>query len=118
MVRLPATPSSIPGSPGAATLDSVSISPSVPPAPEGVPSKAHVVLSQVIYLLFCLEVGLVLLLLPWTLLWDNNYFFSLQPQHSEFWLSNYLRGAVSGVGLVNLWMGLRELRRIVRSRRA
>lgn len=99
----------------------MSISPSIspaPPGPEGVPSKAHVVLSQVIYLLFCLEVGLVLLLLPWTLLWDNNYFFSLQPQHSEVWLSNYLRGAVSGIGLVNLWMGLKELRRIVRRRRA
>lgn len=65
-------------------------------------------LSQVVYLLFCVEVGMVLLLLPWTLLWDNNFFFSLQPQHSEFWLSNHLRGAVSGVGLVNLWMGVDE----------
>ena len=65
-------------------------------------------LSQVVYLLFCVEVGMVLLLLPWTLLWDNNFFFSLQPQHSEFWLSNHLRGAVSGVGLINLWMGVEE----------
>lgn len=70
--------------------------------------RPHVVLSQVVYLLFCVEVGMVLLLLPWTLLWDNNFFFSLQPQHSEFWLSNHLRGAVSGVGLVNLWMGVDE----------
>lgn len=74
-------------------------------------------LSQVVYLLFCIEVGLVLLLLPWTLLWDNNYFFSLQPQHSEIWLSNHLRGAVSGVGLVNLWMGLQELLRVMRRRK-
>ena len=71
-------------------------------------SRPHVVLSQVVYLLFCVEVGMVLLLLPWTLLWDNNFFFSLQPHHSEFWLSNHLRGAVSGVGLVNLWMGVDE----------
>jgi hypothetical protein len=77
------------------------------------PGRPHVVLSQVIYLLFCLEVGLVLLLLPWTLLWDNNYFFSLQPQHSQFWLSNHLRGAVSGIGLVNLWMGFNELLRVI-----
>ena len=74
------------------------------------------VLSQVVYLLFCIEVGVVLLLLPWTLLWDNNYFFSLQPQHSEFWLSNHLRGAVSGVGLVNLWMGIHEVVRVARRR--
>ena len=70
-----------------------------------------------VYLLFCLEVGLVLLLLPWTLLWDNNYFFSLQPQHSQFWLSNHLRGAVSGIGLVNLWMGVKELLRVAGYRR-
>ena len=75
---------------------------------QAMPGKPHVVLSQIVYLLFCVEVGLVLLLLPWTLLWDNNYFFSLQPQHSEFWLSNHLRGAVSGIGLVNLWMGVDE----------
>ena len=91
----------------------------MPTASPGVPSapgRSHVVLSQVVYLLFCLEVGLVLLLLPWTLLWDNTYFFSLQPQHSEFWLSNQLRGAVSGVGLVNLWMGFTELVRVIRHR--
>lgn len=64
--------------------------------------------------LFCLEVGLILLLLPWTLLWDNNYFFSLQPHRSEFWLSNQLRGAVSGLGIVTLWMALAELLRIAR----
>ena len=97
----------------------MSITPRVPPVDPGLrnePGRSHIVLSQVIYLLFCLEVGLVLLLLPWTLLWDNNYFFSLQPQHSQFWLSNHLRGAVSGVGLVNLWMGLSELLRVIRRR--
>ena len=82
------------------------------------PGRPHVVLSQVVYLLFCVEVGLVLLLLPWTLLWDNNYFFSLQPQHSGFWLSNHLRGAVSGVGLVNLWMGVDEALEILQRNRA
>ncbi len=80
-------------------------------------ARPRIVLSQVIYLLFCIEVGLVLLLLPWTLLWDNNYFFSLQPQHSEFWLSNHLRGAISGVGLVNLWLGLDEAITVIHRKR-
>ncbi len=88
-------------------------SPAAPGRPS-LPRRIHNVLSQITYLLFCLEVGLVLLLLPWTLLWDNNYFFSLQPQYSEFWLSNRLRGAVSGIGLINLWMGFEEAARIVR----
>ena len=99
----------------------MSISPQIPPAGPGLRNRlgrSHIVLSQVVYLLFCLEVGLVLLLLPWTLLWDNNYFFSLQPQHSQFWLSNHLRGAVSGIGLVNLWMGVSELLQVFARRAA
>ncbi len=99
----------------------VSIRPRVAPdAPARNPAPAgpHVLLSQIVFLLFCLEVGLVLLLLPWTLLWDNNYFFSLQPQFSEFLLGNRLRGAVSGVGLINLWMGFDVAVAMVRQRRA
>ncbi len=90
----------------------MSITPFSPPGAPVVPSHKAILLNQIVFLLFCLEVGLVLLLLPWTLLWDNNYFFSLQPRYSSLWLSNYLRGAVSGLGLANLWMGVEEIRRI------
>ncbi len=99
----------------------VSIRPKVPPdrpARNASAGGPHVLLSQIVFLLFCLEVGLVLLLLPWTLLWDNNYFFSLQPHYSEFWLSNHLRGAVSGIGIINLWMGFDVALAILRQRRA
>ena len=90
----------------------MSITPFSPPGRPAVSGQRTILLSRIVFLLFCIEVGLVLLLLPWTLLWDNNYFFSLQPRHSSLWLSNYLRGAVSGLGLVNLWMALEECRRI------
>ena len=62
---------------------------------------------HVVFALFCLEVGLILLLLPWTLLWDNNYFLSL-PMWREFWTNSYVRGAVSGLGLLNLWIAALE----------
>ena len=65
-------------------------------------------ISQLLFTLFCLEVGLILLLLPWTNLWDNNYLFNFTPKLRDLWLSAYLRGAVSGVGLINLWIGLEE----------
>ena len=65
-------------------------------------------LTQLLFVLFCLEVGFVLFLMPWTNLWDSNYFFSITPQLNHFWLSAYLRGAVSGVGLINLWIGFCE----------
>ncbi len=92
----------------------MSITPFSPPGGPDAPGHRTILLSQIVFLLFCLEVGLVLLLLPWTLLWDNNYFFSLQPRHSSLWLSNYLRGAVSGLGMVNLWMAIEEIQRIRR----
>jgi hypothetical protein len=77
----------------------------------GPPDRARTI-TNIFFILFCLEIGLVLFLLPWTLLWDNNYFFSLTPQWNGFWLSAYLRGAVSGIGVVNLWIGLAEAWRL------
>jgi hypothetical protein len=69
---------------------------------------------RVVFMLFCLEIGLILLLLPWTLLWDNNFFVSLFPGWSRFWLNSYVRGGVSGLGLVNLWIALSEGFRLTR----
>ncbi len=72
------------------------------------------ILTHIFFVLFCLEIGLVLVLLPWTFFWDNNYFFSLTPRLDEIWLSTYLRGGVSGIGLINLWIGLTEAWRMWR----
>ena len=63
---------------------------------------------RIVLILFCFEIGIVLLLLPWTLLWDNNYFFSFNSAWGRFWLDSYTRGAISGLGLVNLWISLSE----------
>ncbi len=69
--------------------------------------RAHT-LTHVFFVLFCLEIGFVLLLLPWTNLWDSNYFSSLTPAWNPLWLSTYVRGAISGIGLVNMWIGVSE----------
>jgi len=82
--------------------------------PKGGPPARTRTLTSIFFILFCIEIGLVLFLLPWTPLWDNNYFFGLTPQWNPFWLSTYLRGAVSGVGVVNLWIGLGEAWRLWR----
>jgi len=65
-------------------------------------------LQTVVFALFCLEMGIVLLLFPWSSLWDRNYFFSLAPQWAEIFASSYLRGAISGVGLVNVGIAVAE----------
>ncbi|MGH9416732.1 MAG: hypothetical protein ACRD01_08910 [Terriglobales bacterium] len=55
------------------------------------------------------EVGLLLLALPWTSLWSHSYWALYWPaSHPRLWalsMSPYLRGAISGLGLVNIWCG-------------
>lgn len=70
--------------------------------------------STLFFVLFCLEIGIVLLLMPWTPLWDGNYFFSVQPEWGDLWLNTWTRGAVSGIGIINLKIGLGELWRFWR----
>jgi hypothetical protein len=42
-------------------------------------------------------------------LWDRNYFIDVVPQLQELLTSNYLRGAVSGLGVLNIGAGIAEV---------
>jgi hypothetical protein len=67
------------------------------------------------FAIFALEVGLFLLIFPWLSSWDLNWV----PRQTSFlrtlWMSPYLRGALSGLGLVNLYVGFAELARQLKS---
>jgi hypothetical protein len=67
------------------------------------------VLSRFIFLAYFVEVGLVLLVVPWSPLWDRNYFVQMWPALETLTRSNLIRGAVSGLGVVNLWAAMSEL---------
>jgi hypothetical protein len=71
-------------------------------------------LSAVLLVIFCLEIGLFLLIFPWTAYWDSNYFASLIPQWHLYWDNMYIRGAVSGLGVVNLYIFILEIYRLRR----
>jgi hypothetical protein len=55
------------------------------------------------------EVGIVLLIVPWSIFWDRNYFIDAFPQLQSLLTSYYVRGAVSGLGAVNVSAGIMEL---------
>ena len=61
-----------------------------------------------IFVSFCIEVGMVLIALPWTQLWTTNAVVVAHPAWREFLQHYFVRGAVSGLGLVNVWMGISE----------
>ena len=58
---------------------------------------------------YFLEVGLLLVFVPWSAYWDRNYFAGLAPAIGEAIKNPYVRGAVSGLGLINIVAGLTEL---------
>ena len=71
----------------------------------------------VLFILFCLEIGGFLAVFPWTEYWEANYLSSLIPRLQPYWDNPYVRGAVSGLGIVNLYIALSEtfgLRRFAR----
>jgi hypothetical protein len=64
---------------------------------------------RLICVAFFLEVGLLLVVLPWSAFWDRNYFASAWPSLRPLLMSNFCRGAITGLGLVNLYAGFADL---------
>jgi hypothetical protein len=73
------------------------------PAPQGLSWFDK--FSYVVFILLSLEVGLFLLIYPWmNPIWGQNFFFHLSPQLHPLFMSNYFRGAISGLGVLNLYI--------------
>jgi len=62
----------------------------------------------------CTAMGLFLLVFPWSPFWEANYFVLQVPAVQDYWSTPYLRGAVSGLGLANLFFALVDLVRFRR----
>jgi hypothetical protein len=71
--------------------------------------EGNVLIRRLVSVAFFLEVGLLLLVLPWSVFWDRNYFVSAWPELRPILTSNFVRGAVTGLGVVNLFAGLADL---------
>jgi len=60
----------------------------------------------------CSALGAALMVLPWLTLWERNYLLTWAPGWSAVWLSPYTRGAVTGLGVVNVGISFCELLRL------
>ena len=72
---------------------------------------------RLLLIVFFLEVGLVLAVAPWSSFWERNYFAAVLPMLHVVLTSAYVRGAISGLGLVNLAAAVSELRSLLAARR-
>jgi hypothetical protein len=61
-----------------------------------------------VFIFFCFELGFFLIVFPWSQYWDNNLFLFYIPALRDLVLSNYFRGAVSGLGIVDIGLGFWE----------
>jgi len=52
--------------------------------------------------------GLLVCFAPWSPWWDTNPLFASSPHLLAFISNGAVRGVVSGLGLLNLWIALRD----------
>jgi hypothetical protein len=67
---------------------------------------------------YLIEAGLVLMVTPWSPFWLRNYFAHAWPWLGALMQSPYMRGAVTGVGLITAITGFRELVAALAARRS
>jgi hypothetical protein len=54
--------------------------------------------------LFTFEIGIFLALFPWTESWNLNWFQTLTPFLQNLWQQGAFKGAVTGLGFVNIYI--------------
>jgi hypothetical protein len=75
-------------------------------------------LLSVVFIIYCFEVGIFLVLLPWFSVWENNLLVHRYALIRSIALNGYAKGAVTGLGLSNLVLGVLEIVQFRKSRQA
>jgi hypothetical protein len=67
---------------------------------------------RIIYIIYSLEVGIALLWLPWKGIWENNLLLYLFPQIGPVVTNPFFKGAILGLGIDNILIGIYETIRL------
>ena len=66
-------------------------------------------LSLFVLVLFCVYLGVLVMILPWwTRIWDQNLFILSHPTLASVLHNGAVRGIISGLGLLDIWIGISE----------
>jgi hypothetical protein len=60
------------------------------------------------YVLFCVVLGLWLVALPWVGRWFDDGWVAHWPELQRVLRHGFVRGAVTGLGLIDIWLGIWE----------
>ena len=65
-------------------------------------------ISVFLFVLISAVAGVLLIILPWTPEWTDNYLLLSFPSLRTFVSSGFFRGVCSGLGLLDVWIGFWE----------
>ena len=65
-------------------------------------------LSMLLFVLISAVAGVLLLILPWTPNWTDNYLLLSYPDLRPIVSNGFFRGICSGLGLLDIWIGFWE----------
>ena len=98
-------PQSIPTAPEAEPAE-------LEPHPPTAPGPAPIWLQRTslfILVLFCVYLGVIVAVLPWwSSVWDQNPLLTAYPQVWAILKLGLVRGVISGLGLLDIWIGISE----------
>ena len=101
----------------------MSLTPEPAPVPDSVPSPTGEPprsssrtprLLRLVFAIFTFEIGLFLVVFPWVDIWSLNYFSEWFPALENIWDEPYFRGAITGLGLVNIYVACAEVLHLFR----
>jgi hypothetical protein len=61
-----------------------------------------------LFVFFCAILGVILIIFPWRDEWTTNSLLLGHPALQEFLAGGFVRGLVSGLGLLDIWIGFWE----------
>ena len=65
-------------------------------------------LAVLMFVFVCASVGVFLVILPWRPEWTHNHLLLSYPGLRQFIASGFVRGVVSGLGILDIWIGFWE----------
>ncbi len=81
----------------------------IPGNRSGIHGRKKSLIVKIISIVYALEAGAFLLWLPWQNVWGNNYLLYLYPQFRPLVIDPFFKGAVLGLGIANIMIGLYEI---------
>jgi hypothetical protein len=78
--------------------------------------EVHILsLRRMLLAVFFLEIGVLLIVVPWTSFWDQNVFIESSSSLQRMFNNHFVRGAVSGLGVINLGVAVLEIVSLLRN---